>query len=118
MVETTVGIEADKSLEEIILVTEVDQEKRSPTPRRYGNRQYNSSNTSSGTRSKSNSRVTMNRYRIRCFRSREYDHFVNECPNMGIDDSDGYESDSAALQLMTTDVEAHDMMILPDSQKK
>ena len=27
---------------------------------------------------------------------------------MGIDDSDGYESDSGALQLMTTDIEAHD----------
>ena len=33
---------------------------------------------------------------------------MNECPNTGIDDSDGYESDSPALQLMTTDVEAHD----------
>ena len=27
---------------------------------------------------------------------------------MGTNDSDGYESDSAALQLMTTDIEAHD----------
>ena len=27
---------------------------------------------------------------------------------MGINDSDGYESDSAVLQLMTTEVEAHD----------
>ena len=50
----------------------------------------------------------MNRDRIRCFRYREYDHFANECPNMGINDSDGYESDSAVLQLITTDVEAHD----------
>ena len=50
----------------------------------------------------------MNKDRIRCFRCREYDHFANECPSTGIDDSDGYESDSAALQLMTTDVEAHD----------
>ena len=28
--------------------------------------------------------------------------------NMGTDDSDGYESDSAPFQLMTTDIEAHD----------
>ena len=52
--------------------------------------------------------MTTNRDRIRCFRCREYDHFANECPNSGINDSDGYESDSAALQLMTTEVETHD----------
>ena len=49
-----------------------------------------------------------NRGRIRCFRCREYHHFAKECPNTGIEDSDGYESDSAALQLMVTDIEAHD----------
>ena len=82
--------------------------ERSPTPRRYITRQYNSPSTNSGSRSISNSRVTTNRDRIRCFRCREYDHFANECPNTGIEDSDGYESDSAALQLMATDIEAHD----------
>ena len=40
----------------------------------------------------------MNRDRIRCSRCREYDHFANECPNTGTDDSDGNGSDSAALQ--------------------
>ena len=60
------------------------------------------------TRSRSNSRITTDRDRIRCFRCREYDHFANECPNMGTDDSDGYESDRAALQLMTTEAEIHD----------
>ena len=74
---------------------------RSLTPR--GNRRYNSLNSS-----RSNSRVTMNRDRIRCFRWREYDHFTNECPNMGTDDSDGYESDRAALPLMTTEADVHD----------
>ena len=63
---------------------------------------------SSGTRSRSNSRVTKNKDRIRCFRCREYDHFAKNCPNMGTDGSDGYGSDSAALQLMTTDIDAHD----------
>ena len=52
--------------------------------------------------------VTTNRDRIRCFRCREYDHFANECPNTGIEDSDGYESESAALQLMATDAGTHD----------
>ena len=37
----------------------------------------------------------------------EYDHFANECPNSVTDDSDGYESDRAALQLITTDAEIH-----------
>ena len=50
----------------------------------------------------------MDRDRIRYFRCREYDHFANECPNTGIDDSDGYEPNGAALQLMTTEVETHD----------
>ena len=61
-----------------------------------------------GTRSRSNSRVTTNRDRVRCFRCREYDHFANECPNVGTDDSDEYESGRAALQLMTTEAEIHD----------
>ena len=58
-----------------------------------------------GGRNRSNSRVTTHRNRIRCFRCREYDHFANECPNIGTDDSDGYESDGAALQLMTTEAD-------------
>ena len=45
---------------------------------------------------------------MRCYRCREYDHFVNECPNVGTDDSDGYESDRPALQLMTTETEIPD----------
>ena len=61
-----------------------------------------------GTRNRSNSRVTKNRDRIICFRCSEYDHFANESPNTGIDDSDGYESDSTALQLMTTEMETHE----------
>ena len=49
----------------------------------------------------------MNRDRIRCYKYREYDHFANECPNSVTDDSDGYESDRATLQLITTDAEIH-----------
>ena len=78
------------------------------TPKGNGNRRYDSPNANLGTRSRSNLRVTSNRDRIRCFKCREYDHFANECPNVGTDDSDGYESDKAALQLMTTEAEIHD----------
>ena len=56
-----------------------------------------------GTRNRSNSRVATKRHRIRCFRCRGYDHFTSECPKIGTGDSDGYESDRAALQLMTTE---------------
>ena len=82
--------------------------ERSLTPRRNDNRRYDSPNMNLGTRSRSYSRVTINRDRIRCFRCREYDHFANECPNVATDDSDGYESDRATLQLMTTEAEIHD----------
>ena len=44
--------------------------------------------------------------------------FANECRNTGIEDSGGYESDSAALQLMATDTETHDNYELPDLQRK
>ena len=50
----------------------------------------------------------MNRDRIRCYKCREYDHFANECPNAVIDDSDGYESDRAELQLIAAEAEIHD----------
>ena len=82
--------------------------ERSLTPRRNGNRKYDSPNVNLGTINRSNSRVTTNRDRIRCFRCREYDHFANECPNAVTDDSDGYESDRAASQLRTTQAEIHD----------
>ena len=49
----------------------------------------------------------MNRDRIRCYKCREFDHFVNECPNAVTDDSDCYESDRAALQLITAEAEIH-----------
>ena len=50
----------------------------------------------------------MNRDRIRGSKCREYDHFTNECPNVVTNDSEGHESDNAALQVMTTDTESWD----------
>ena len=78
--------------------------ERSLTPRR-DDRRYQSPNINLGNRNRSTSRVTMNRDRIRCYKCGEYDHFANECPSSVTDDSDGYESDRATLQLITTDVE-------------
>ena len=49
----------------------------------------------------------MNRDRVRCSTCREYDHFANEYLNTAMDNSDGYDSDRAALQLITTDAEIH-----------
>ena len=75
------------------------------SPRRYANRQYGNSRLGSRSRSRSNPRITTNRDRIRCYKCREYDHFANECPNIGTSDSDGHKSDNSALQVMTTDTE-------------
>ena len=83
------------------------------SPRRYSNRQFGNSRLGSRSRSRSNPRITTNRDRIRCYKCREYDHFMNECPNIGMSDSEGHKSDNAALQVMTTDTEScntHDMI--------
>ena len=71
LVETMVGIHVDKTLEETIAVTEVDQEKEALHPEGMVIGDINSQNTSSGTRSRSNSRVTTNRDRISCFNMQE-----------------------------------------------
>ena len=46
------------------------------------------------SRSRSNSRTSTNRDRVRCFKCREYDHFTNEYPNLVPNDLDR-ESDGA-----------------------
>ena len=88
------------------------------TPRRNENRRHDSSNANVGARNRSNSRITTNRDRIGCYRCRDYDHFANECPTMDTDDSHGYESDRAALQLMTAEAEIHENFdtVRPDEE--
>ena len=81
------------------------------SPRRYNNnntRQNTNSRFRSRSRSRSNSRVRTNRDRIRCYRCREYDHYTNECQNAVTSDSEGHESDNAALQIMATGMELDD----------
>ena len=58
--------------------------------------------TGSKSSSRSSSRASINRDRVRCFKCREYDHFAHECPNLVPNDSDR-ESDgarSASLQIL------------------
>ena len=108
MVEIVAEIEVDRILGEIIVMMGVNQEKGTLHPEEVVMDGIIAQTQFQGLGSRSNLRVTTTRDRITCFRCREYDHFANECPNIGTNDSDGYESDSAALQLMTTDIEAHD----------
>ena len=46
--------------------------------RNYGS---NKDRSSSNSRSRSGSRANTNRDRIKCYKCREYDHFVRDCPN-------------------------------------
>ena len=60
------------------------------------------------SRSRSNSRVRTNRDRIRCYRCCKYDHYTSKCQNAITSDSEGFDSDNAALQIMATDIESDD----------
>ena len=56
------------------------------------------------SRSRSNSRVSTNRDRLRCYMCGEYDHFAQECPNTLTDDEMGHrDSEQASLQTLTQD---------------
>ena len=52
--------------------------ERNLTPKGNDNRRHDSPNVNLGTRNTSNSRITTNRGRIRCYRCKEYDRFANE----------------------------------------
>ena len=82
-------------------------------PRRYNNNNNNNSQNVNSrfrprSRSRSNSRVRTNRDRIRCYRCQEYDHYASECQNAVTSDSEGFDSDNPALQIMATDIESDD----------
>ena len=48
---------------------------------RYFTRSYGRNRSSNSSRSRSGSRVSTNRDRIRCYECREYDHLARNCPN-------------------------------------
>ena len=86
--------------------------ERRLSPRRYNNsnnRQNANSRFRSRSRSRSNSRIRTLRDRVRCYRCWEYDHYAKECQNAVTSDSEGHDSDNAALQIMATDMESDDM---------
>ena len=49
------------------------------------------------------SRTSTNRDRIRCFKCREYDHLVNECPNLISEDSDKESNSARSVSLHLAD---------------
>ena len=52
-------------------------------------------------RSRSNSRVSTNHDHVRCYRCREYDHFVSECLNIPTDKEPDYDdAGPASLQML------------------
>ena len=56
------------------------------------------------SRSRYNSRVSTNCDQVRCYRSREYDHFASEYPNTTTDKEPDYDNaNPASLQMMTQD---------------
>ena len=85
------------------------ERRLSPRRNNNNNRQNVNSRFRPRSRSRSNSRVRRNRDRIRCYRCPEYDHYANECQNAVMSDSEGHDSDNAALQIMATDIESDDM---------
>ena len=72
------------------------------------------------SRSRSGSRLSMNRDRIRCFECREYDHFARECPTRQesreteqIQQMFNMDKDQTILQTPVTDTEEDKMTITP-----
>ena len=56
------------------------------------------------SKSRSNSIVSTNHDCVRCYRCREYDHFVSECPNIPTDEEPDYDNaDLASLQMLMQD---------------
>ena len=65
-----------------------------------------------GSKSRSNSRVSTNRDRLRCYRCGEYNHFAQECPNMPMDEEMGHsDSEQAFLQMLTQDSLSSTLMV-------
>ena len=89
---------------------------RSRSLDRQGRGRRNDRSTSNG-RSRSGSRVSTNRDRIRCFECREYDHFARECPRgenretEQIQQMFSLDDDQTLLQTPLKDMEDDIMMI-------
>ena len=67
-------------------------------------------NDRSSRRSKSGSRASTNRHRIRCYKCREYDHFAKDCPTSKVEKKleqihqmHYMDDEQTALKLLVTD---------------
>ena len=70
-------IEEDIEMIDIMITIEAGIRERTFTRNYSSGRDRSSSNS----RSRSGSRASTNRDRIRCYKCREYDHFMRDCPN-------------------------------------
>ena len=116
LVEIMAEVEAEILTETTVMI-EVDQEKEGYHPEgttiititdKTQILEYGLNLEDQGLEVDPNSRVRTNRDRIRCYRCREYDHYASECQNAVASDSEGYDSDNAALQIMATEIESDD----------
>ena len=100
LVEVIAEFEAGKTLgETLIIMIGTDQEEEAPHPEGTSPDDIIAQVQIQDLGVDQTLGVTTNRDIIRCFRCREYDHFANECPNTGIEDSDGYDSDSDSIAI-------------------
>ena len=79
--EGIIGKIVEKGTEMKGIVTMTAERNRNRSGERTFVRNYRRDRSSSNDRSRSGSRVSTNRGRIRCYICREYDHFVGDCPN-------------------------------------
>ena len=97
-----IGVRVERS-QEITVVTN----SRSRDGDRDGQRQQRAGTLSDDrdrSRFRSNSRVSINKDQLRCYRGGEYDHFAQECPNTPTDDEMGHsDTEQASLQMLTHD---------------
>ena len=87
---------------EIIVVTEPEVGTEVETEMGKCINRSRSRNDRGGLRSRSNSRINMNRDGLRCYRCGEYDHFAQEYPNTPTDKEMGHsDSEPVSLQMLT-----------------
>ena len=124
-------LEEHKIIEVRILQEDIDHNFRSDNyerSRRYRKGQYSGHfrrNDRSSSRSRSGSRVSTNRDRIRCFKCREYVHFAKDCPNISETEKEqaeqiqqmlNLEEDKTALKVLTADT--YKYLIRATSEKR
>ena len=86
-------IEETMEMKGIMTIIERNRSRERTFTRNYSS---NRDRSSSNSKLRSGSRANTNRDRIRCYKYREYNHFVRDCPN---------SREERELEQLTTDVE-------------